>query len=107
MEIRKTLACACVAAGAFVACHAPSAAPVASAPRAAGPAPAKTEGDDALVREARILADHVEEVFRDRYAPAELKARTIGWSLPGELRALRGVIDEKPPPSKAKLQRAF
>src|SRR5262249_13438023 len=42
-----------------------------------------------------------------RYAPAELKSRTIGWSLERELRALRSTIDAQPSPSKSELQGAF
>jgi hypothetical protein len=62
---------------------------------------------NAEIAAARLLAGHFAEVFRDRYAPAELKSRTIGWSLERELGALRTTIDAQPSPSKSALQRAF
>ena len=49
-----------------------------------GGGPAGARPDD-----ARVLADHLERVFAERYAPAALKERTLGWRLPEQMQFLR------------------
>jgi hypothetical protein len=44
------------------------------------------------VKAARVLARYLGELFAERYAPADLKARTIGWDLRREIAALEEPI---------------
>ncbi|MBX3233183.1 MAG: PDZ domain-containing protein [Labilithrix sp.] len=72
---------------------------------ASQPAPARVAADPAPLA-ARTLRDHVAELFAKRYAPRDLKARTIGWSLERELARLDEVI-ARPRATPEELRRAF
>jgi C-terminal processing protease CtpA/Prc len=49
----------------------------------------------------------VEEIFRERYAPAEYKAATLGWQREHVLAELRGRLLAEPPPSNEQIRRAL
>src|SRR5450432_2300408 len=73
----------------------------------ATPAPAPAPADSDLRTAAHVLSQHLGEVFRTRYAPLELKRRTLHWDLEQELTTLDAAIEARPTPSRPALQQAF